>query len=397
MSPNRGLTASKVFPAVKRSILLAVPLLAAGMTACGPTSQAHTAAPPATSAASQAPLPNPAPPSKDAVGADVYAAASANELAPQTRTAKSLVYVADSSGNGYDVIDQKTMKLVRHRITSSGSGGPQHVVPDWDLTKLYATNSTAGTLTQVDPRTGANGTSLPVSDAYDVSFTPDGRYAVVIAKDEQELDFRDPHSFTLIKTLKMNCPGPESIDYTADDQYAVLSCEFGGKLVRIDLSTLSVTGTLNIGGMPEQVRLDPLGQVFYVADLSAGGVHEIDAATFKQIGFLPTGRGTHGIVVSRDSSSLYVTNRTSGTVSVIDVVTRRITATWQVGGSPDLASLSADGNVLWLADTYGDMVYALSTKDGTVLAKIPVGKSPLGLTVWPQPGRFALGGTGTLR
>lgn len=384
---------------MKRSILLAVPLLAAaGMTACGPTSQAHTtSAPPATSAASQAPLPNPAPPSKDMVGADVYAAASAGELAPQTRNAKSLVYVADSSGTGYDIIDQRTMKLVKHRTTTSGSSGPQHVVPGWDLTTLYATDSSAGTLTPIDPQSGANGSALPVSDAYDLSFTPDGRYAVVIAKDKQEIDFRDPHTFTLMKTLKLNCPGPESIDYTADDQDAVLSCEFGSKLVRIDLSTLSVTGTLNIGGMPEQVRLDPLGQLFYVADLSAGGVHEIDAATFKQIGFLPTGRGTHGIVVSRDSRSLYVTNRTSGTVSVIDVVNRRITATWKVGGSPDLAGLSADGNVLWLADTYGNTVYALSTKNGAVLAKIPVGKSPLGLTVWPQPGRFALGGTGTTR
>jgi len=383
---------------VKRSILLALPLLAAaGLTACGPTSQAHTSAPPATSAASQAPLPSPAPPSKDTVGANVYAAASAGELAPASRIARSLVYVASSGGDGYDIIDQKTMKLVKHRTTSSGNSGPQHVVPGWDLTTLYVTDSSGDTVTPVDPRSGANGTAMPVADAYDMSFTPDGRYAIVLKKDKQEIDFRDPHTFTLVKTLKVNCPGPESIDYSADDRDAVVSCEFGGRLIRIDLSTMSVVGTLNIGGMPEQVRLDPLGQLFYVADLSAGGVHEIDATTFQQIGFLPTGRGTHGIVVSRDSRSLFVTNRTSGTVAVVDVVTRQVIATWKVGGSPDLGGLSANGNVLWLTDTYGNTVYALSTKDGAVLAKIAVGKNPLGLTVWPQPGRYALGGTGTLR
>jgi YVTN family beta-propeller protein len=383
---------------VKRSILLAMPLLAAaGMTACGSTSQSRTSAPPATSAASQAPLPSPAPPSKDTVGAHVYAAAAAGELAPATRTAKSLVYVANSGGDGYDIIDQKTMKLVKHRVTTSGSPGPQRVVPGWDLTTLYVTDPAAGTLTPVDPRSGADGASLPVADAYNLSFTPDGRYAVVIKKDKQELDFRDPHTFASLKTLPLKCPGPESIDYTADDRYAVLSCEFGGKLIRIDLSTLTVAGTLNIGGMPEQVRLDPLGQLFYVADLSAGGLHEIDAATFQQIGFLSTGRGTHDIIVSRDSRSLYVTNRTTGTVAVVDVVSRQVTATWKVGGSPDLGGVSANGNVLWLGDTYGNTVYALATKDGAVLATIPVGKNPLGLTVWPQPGRYALGGTGTLR
>jgi len=42
-------------------------------------------------------------------------------------------------------------------------------------------------------------------------------------------------------------------------------------------------------------------------------------------------------------------------------------------------------------------VYAISTRTGRLLARIPVGLGPHGLCVWPQPGRYSLGHTGILR
>ena len=49
----------------------------------------------------------------------------------------------------------------------------------------------------------------------------------------------------------------------------------------------------------------------------AGGVWEVSPSRFAVIGFLPTGGGAHGLVVSRDGRRLYVSNRTQGTVSVL--------------------------------------------------------------------------------
>jgi YVTN family beta-propeller protein len=93
-----------------------------------------------------------------------------------------------------------------------------------------------------------------------------------------------------------------------------------------------------------------------------------------------------------------VTNREAGTVSVVDFATRAVVATWLIpGGSPDMGGVSADGRVLWLSGRYNSEVYALSTADGRVLARIPVGKGPHGLCVWPQPGRYSLGHTGVMR
>ena len=82
--------------------------------------------------------------------------------------------------------------------------------------------------------------------------------------------------------------------------------------------------------------------------MEADGVFVIDAQTFKQIGFIPTARGSHGLYPSRDGKKLYVTNRGThmgetkprgmGSISVIDFATRSVEKNWPIpgGGSPDM-------------------------------------------------------------
>jgi hypothetical protein len=53
--------------------------------------------------------------------------------------------------------------------------------------------------------------------------------------------------------------------------------------------------------------------------------------------------------------------------------------------------------VLWLSGRYHSEVYAIDTSDGKLLARIPVGRGPHGLCVYPQPGRYSLGHTGIFR
>jgi YVTN family beta-propeller protein len=117
----------------------------------------------------------------------------------------------------------------------------------------------------------------------------------------------------------------------------------------------------------------------------------------KIIGFRPTGRGAHGLYVSRDSRYLYVTNRGEGSISLINLATRRVARKWHIGGSPDMGGVSSNGKVLWLSGRYNGVVYAISTRTGRVLARIPVGSGPHGLCVYPQPGRYSLGHTGVFR
>ncbi|HEY3541084.1 MAG TPA: hypothetical protein VGK79_00955 [Gaiellaceae bacterium] len=330
--------------------------------------------------------------------ANIYAADRVGNLSVATRGARPYVYVPNSDSNTVDVIDQRTFKVVRRFAVGAL---PQHVVPAWNLRTLYVTNDMGNTLTAIDPKTGEPGRTIPVADPYNMYFTPDGRYAIVVAERLHRLDFRNSHTFKLHRSVPVPCSGVDHMDFSADGRFAVVSCEFSGQLVRVDVRRERVVGTLTLraGAAPQDVKLSPDGAVFYVADMNANGVWLVDAARFRVLRFLHTGAGAHGLYPSRDARDLYVTNRMAGSISVIAFKTRRIVHTWHIrgGGSPDMGNVSANGKVLWLSGRYNREVYAISTADGRLLARIPVGAGPHGLCVWPQPGRYSLGHTGILR
>ncbi|MDX6489932.1 MAG: hypothetical protein QOD43_177, partial [Gaiellaceae bacterium] len=330
---------------------------------------------------------------------NVYAADRAGNLSPVVRHARPYVYVPNSDSNTVDVIDQRTFKIVRHFAVG---GLPQHIVPSYDLKTLYVTNDTGNSLTPIDPNTGKPAAkTIPVEDPYNMYFTPDGRFALVVAERLHRLDFRDAHSFVLQHSLVLPCSGADHMDFSADGSYALVSCEFSGQMVKVDIRRERVvdTITLRTSAAPQDVKLSPDGTVFYVADMNSGGVWLIDGVNLRVLRFMPTGAGAHGLYPSRDSRYLYVTNRAAGSISVVSFRTRHIVKTWHIpgGGSPDMGNVSADGKVLWLSGRWNAVVYAISTKDGRLLARIPVGRGPHGLCVWPQPGRYSLGHTGILR
>jgi DNA-binding beta-propeller fold protein YncE len=334
---------------------------------------------------------------------DVYAADRPGKLSPVVRRDPALVYVPTSDSNTVDVISQRTYRIIRHFGTGRQ---PQHVTPSWDLRRLWVGNDQGNSLTPIDPRTGKPGRRVTVADPYNLYFTPDGRFAVVVAERLGRLDFRDPHTMALRHSLPVQCRGVDHMDFSADGDYAIASCEFSGQLLKVGIAGgvkgQRVLGSLRLRGampMPQDVKLSPDGRVFYVADMAAGGVWLVNGDAFNVVGFVATGKGAHGLYASRDSKVLYVSNRGAGSISVLSFATRKVVATWHLpgGGSPDMGGVSADGKVLWLSGRYHQEVYAIDTRSGRLLARIQVGAGPHGLCVYPQPGRYSLGHTGVFR
>jgi len=365
---------------------------------------------------------------------NLYSETTADKVSSELAGDLRRIYVPNLQSNDVYVIDPDTHAVVdKFRVGLN----PQHVVPSWDMRTLWvannAENTKVGSLTPIDPRTGKPGKAIPVDDPYNMYFSPDGQSAVVVAEAYKRLDFRDPVTMALQASIAVpRCGGINHADFSIDGRYAIFTCEFSGTVAKIDLVERQVLGYIQLikpglptqivkgidgrdevicttwKGMPQDIRISPDGRTFYVADMMADGVHVIDAESFRQTGFIPTGIGTHGLYPSRDGRKLYVANRGSnkihgsprgkGSVSVIDFATGKVDVTWPIpgGGSPDMGNVSVDGRTLWLSGRYDNVVYAIDTTSGDVI-KIPVGREPHGLAVWPQPGRYSLGHTGNMR
>ncbi|MGW1785741.1 YncE family protein [Streptomyces sp. NPDC002143] len=375
------------------------------LAACG--AEGEDGAAKATRAAAPAPVKKPVKPLVDGLPGmppvldpkDVYAADRPNRLSPVVKDFPSRVYVPNTESDTVSVIDPKTYQVIE---TVHVGRQPQHVVPSWDLKTLWVNNNRGHTLTPIDPKTGKAGRSVEVHDPYNLYFTPNGKYAIVMASLDRELVFRDPHTMKRIKTEPVTCYGVNHADFSLDGRYFIVSCEFSGELLKVDTEQMKVVGQQRLpfkGAMPQDVKVSPDGKRFYVADMMAHGMWIVDGDTFGEPEFLHTGKGCHGLYIGRDSREMYISNRGEGSVSVFDFHEKRLTKKWRLpqGGSPDMGGVSADGKVLWLSGRYNSEVYAIDTATGRQLARIKVGSGPHGLAVYPQPGRYSLGHTGIFR
>jgi YVTN family beta-propeller protein len=361
--------------------------------------------------------------------ANIYSEIGPSHLSSSIAGDPARVYVPNGLSNTMSVIDPATRKVI---ATIPTGKEPQHVVVAYDLKTLWILNNQGNSVTPIDPATATVGTPIAVDDPYNMYFTPDGGSAIVVAEAHQRLDFRDPHTMALSSSLPVpGCAGINHADYDAGGAYLITSCEYAGKLAKIDVLHQKVLGLLDLtarpvagqpvpmamsmpdgtmaAAMPQDVRAAPDGRHFYVADMLAGGVFVVDGDSFTVTKFIATGTGAHGLTPSRDGKLVYVSNRGSdmivgpphgpGSVSVLDTSTNTVTANWPIpgGGSPDMGNLNAAGTELWLSGRYDSEVYVFDTVHGGFAARIHVGNGPHGLTVWPQAGRYSLGHTGNMR
>jgi YVTN family beta-propeller protein len=304
------------------------------------------------------------------------------------------VYVPNTKSDTVQVVDPVACQVVDEYAVGHV---PHHIAPSWDLSELYVFNTESDSLTAIDPTTGRPVRDIPVEDPYNLYFTPDGAEAVVVAERYKRLDFRDPHTWELHASVSVDPPGVDHLAFSRSGDYLVASTEFSGFVVKVDIAAKAVTGMLDVGGAPIDVVRDPDDdRIMYVANQALHGVHVIDADAMTELAFIPAGKGTHGLLLSRDKTKIYASNRLEGTISVIDLATRTVVDTWETGGSPDMGLLDPAGTTMWIANRYHSSIMAIDVTTGAVRCTIPTGSGPHGLTYFPTPGVHSIGHNGLM-
>src|SRR5262245_45758220 len=93
---------------------------------------------------------------------------------------------------------------------------------------------------------------------------------------------------------------------------------------------------------------------------------------------------TCGAARTEAQTKAYVTNTTSGTVTVIDTSTEAVLGSIAVGAGPTRVAVAADGTRAYVVNRDSDSVSAIDTATDTVVATIAVGDSPAALAIAPD-------------
>ncbi len=170
--------------------------------------------------------------------ANLYAANAPGMLSPTVKNDPSRIYVPNSKSDTVDIIDPATYKIVGHFALPRHTKGrlePQHVVPAWDLKKLWVAQDLGDQLTMIDPATGKQGETIHVDDPYNMYYTPDGKYAIVMAERMKRIDFRDAQTMQVVNKVPVNCDGVNHADFSPDGRYMLATCEFSSEMIKVDI------------------------------------------------------------------------------------------------------------------------------------------------------------------
>jgi len=281
-----------------------------------------------------------------------------------------LAYVSNEGSNCVTVIDKQEDSVVG---TIAVGEAPRGIIASSDGARIYVANSSSNTITVID--TSANRVSTTIDNS---GYSPE---ELALSWDDNTLFVTNPRSNNVsvidvesnVVVARINV-GEKPIDIVADTERRKLyvSNYYSLSISVIDMATRLVENTINLNSNPKYLAL--CDDCLYIGNESINDVYLINIPSysidtinigsrperlvcgltnrvyagnigFDEISFLHTslniitkniavGRTPAGMDVDAIRRKLYVTNKSSGDVSVIGIKTERVIKTVHVGKKP---------------------------------------------------------------
>jgi len=137
-----------------------------------------------------------------------------------------------------------------------------------------------------------------------------------------------------------------------------------------------------VGREPRDLAFNAKGNTLVVSNFKSGTVSVIDVRTASVVDTLTAGKGPWGIdVTSSRPPVVVVANFKSNSVSLLEDGQR---VDIRVGKRPIGVAISPDGRLALIANSRSKSVSVIDIRAATVIATIPVGKGPYGVSIGPN-------------
>ncbi len=290
---------------------------------------------------------------------------------PGVTPPQQLAMVMNSGEATVSVIDMSTKQVIN---TLPMLREPSHWALTPDRKKLYVSDAGGNALFIFDPLTAAPLGYIRIADPYQLAYTPDQKYLAVNALRLNYVDIYDATTLQLVKRFKAG-KFPSHMDFSPDSRFSFHSMQKSNTLVSFDLTTMTERWSMPIGKTPAGV-LWHNGKIL-VCIMGENGIVEVDPHTGIITRRQATGEGAHNIFLSRDRSTLYVSNRVGSTLSALDPESLRVKRDYPIPGGPDDIGIAPDGKI-WVALRFNEAVAVLDPATGDY-DTITVGRSPHGI------------------
>jgi YVTN family beta-propeller protein len=183
--------------------------------------------------------------------------------------------------------------------------------------------------------------------------------------------------------------------------YIVGGGKQGDELVVVDIGQRRAAWSVALGSQPQGVVLSPDARFAYVTEAGAGRVAIVDTRARQVDGHISAGSGPQAIAVdpSGGLNWLFVANRNSNTLSILDTNTQKARATLPVGQEPVSVAVATPSSGIrdasnssalevYVANRHSQTLSVISTGDLQTIATVVLPEPPCALTI-PATGGVA--------
>lgn len=298
-----------------------------------------------------------------------------SSLLPLPASANGLAVVVNSAEASLSLIDMdQRVEVARVPMLRE----PHHLALTPDRKSLLVGDTAGNTLFYLDPQTGQVQHHIPLSDPYQLEFSPNGKWLTVAGLARNQIDIYDAASMHLVRRIPA-ASMPSHINYAPDSGVVYVSLQGSDSLIAILPATGEVLWRKTVGRTPAGVLW--INGRLLVGIMGSDHVAVVDPADGRVERKIVTGRGAHNLFLAPDGKTLYVCNRVDGSISVVDPVSLTVRRTIRVPGGPDDLDFAPDGKI-WVSRRFAHSVAILDLSNDRY-ETIPVGRSPHG--IWLNP------------
>ena len=271
---------------------------------------------------------------------------------------------------------------------------------------LLVLNKEDANLAIVDPATKQVVARIPTGEGpHEMAVSSDGRLAFVA-----NYGSKTPGStlsvFDLVAQKELHrvdlgpLRRPHGI-YVADGK-VYFTAEVNKLIGRYDPVSNQVDWLLGTGqNSTHMVMVSKDSDHIYTANISSNSISIFDrvpgSAAWNQT-VVPVGKGPEGMDLSADGKQLWTAHSQDGGVSVIDLATRRVIETFNVGTQrSNRIKLTLDGKLILISDLQAGELVVLDAATHKQIRRMKLGKSPEGILLEPTGARAYLAVNGDNR
>ncbi len=216
------------------------------------------------------------------------------------------VYATATNANQVAVIDPQTLAVT---ATIPGGVYPDGMAYDPELGKLYVSDETGGTDTVID--TTSNQVVATVSlggDVGNTQYDPVSHQIFVAVQTRNQVVTIDPKSDQVSGRYDTpGCDHPHGVQLSPDRRMGFIACEANAKLVVMDLQSMTITESHDVGTVPDVLAFDAPRRILFVAAENGPltALFETDTG-LKPLAQRDVGPNAHAVAVDPESGHVYV-------------------------------------------------------------------------------------------